>query len=626
MSYQLNKTNGDLLTDLIDGQIDTSSTNLVLVGRNYTGYGEYFNENFIKLLENFANTAAPASPLEGQLWWDTLDDRLKVWDGAQWKASGGPFVQSERPTMVAGDLWIDNLNKQLYFFDGNEANELTLVGPGYNSFQEPTGFVVKSILDQQSRSRPVAEVRVKNELIYVISNETFTPTYAERILELVNDTNPDGTIYTGINVVDQTLFKFRGTASSSEALVDQTGAVRTANQFLPSDSNGITVGTLTIQNLGGLTIGTSQNNVQKIIGDKFFIENQLTDNDISLRVKSSAFESLITDALYIDAENARVGIFNNAPDAMLHVGSADNPVGVSNKDVIIEGNLIVRGDYSTVDVSTLRVADKNIELAISEDSTLLEPADIDDAGIIVKATGTDKKLTWKNSNEAWTSTEHFDLAVGKNYRIDNDIVLTQSALGTVITDALGLLRIGTLQYLNVDNINLNGSSITTTLPLGINSAGTITVNNQKITGVAEPTLSTDVTTKNYVDTSIASQTLTLTLDTTGLTDNQIKFILESVYPAADREEGTIGYIITLTTAGSTAENIDVDAVKNVSFVAVDSNGTQNESVVQDIAFFPAAGTVNVSVTRGLKRFEVESGSWTFKTTVYSDYTSAIGWP
>lgn len=67
MSYQLNKTDGTILTDLIDGQIDTESTNLTLVGRNYTGYGEFFNENFIRLLENFSNNAAPSNPLTGQL-------------------------------------------------------------------------------------------------------------------------------------------------------------------------------------------------------------------------------------------------------------------------------------------------------------------------------------------------------------------------------------------------------------------------------------------------------------------------------------------------------------------------------------------------------------------------------
>ena len=94
MSYQLNKTDGTLLTSLIDGQIDQASTNLTLVGKNYTGYGEAFNENFIKLLENFSNTSAPSNPLTGQLWWDTSNARLKVYTGTQWKASGGPFVQN----------------------------------------------------------------------------------------------------------------------------------------------------------------------------------------------------------------------------------------------------------------------------------------------------------------------------------------------------------------------------------------------------------------------------------------------------------------------------------------------------------------------------------------------------
>ena len=59
MSYRINKTNGDLLVDLVDGQIDVSTSSLTLVGRNYTGFGEAFNENFVKLLENFSSTTAP---------------------------------------------------------------------------------------------------------------------------------------------------------------------------------------------------------------------------------------------------------------------------------------------------------------------------------------------------------------------------------------------------------------------------------------------------------------------------------------------------------------------------------------------------------------------------------------
>ena len=71
MAYQINKTSGALLVNLADGQIDSTSSDLSLIGRGYTGFGEAVNENFVKILENFANTSAPANPLAGQIWWDT---------------------------------------------------------------------------------------------------------------------------------------------------------------------------------------------------------------------------------------------------------------------------------------------------------------------------------------------------------------------------------------------------------------------------------------------------------------------------------------------------------------------------------------------------------------------------
>ena len=69
MSYRINKTNGDLLVDLVDGQIDVSNSSLTLVGRNYTGFGEAFNENFVKLLENFSALLQPNTPQLVALVW-----------------------------------------------------------------------------------------------------------------------------------------------------------------------------------------------------------------------------------------------------------------------------------------------------------------------------------------------------------------------------------------------------------------------------------------------------------------------------------------------------------------------------------------------------------------------------
>jgi len=383
MSYQLNRTDGTILTNLIDGQIDTDSTNLTLVGRNYTGYGEAFNENFIRLLENFSSTAAPSNPLSGQLWWDTTEQRLKVYDGTIWKASGGPYVQDNRPQMVAGDLWIDNLNNQVYAYDGSDT---ILIGPDYTESQGTSGFIIESILDATSRSRTIAKLFVGGTLTAIVSDIEFTPIYSERILGLVTENNPEGTIYPGFNIIDSANYKFRGIANSANALVTANGTIRTADSFLPSDNNGTTIGTLTIQNQGGLTIGLSQNNVQKVVQDRFYIENQLRDHDLSLRVRSSQFESVIVDAVYVDAGTARVGIFttDRLPEYTLDVEG----------DLRVTGNLLIEGDSTLIEVSTLRVEDKHIELAALNDSSIGDDTVIDGAGIIIASSDSNKTLTW----------------------------------------------------------------------------------------------------------------------------------------------------------------------------------------------------------------------------------------
>ena len=76
MAYVINRTNGDILLNLPDGALDTS-TGLSLVGRNYVGFGELQQENLIKLLENFANSTRPNTAMTGQLWYVTSVGQLK---------------------------------------------------------------------------------------------------------------------------------------------------------------------------------------------------------------------------------------------------------------------------------------------------------------------------------------------------------------------------------------------------------------------------------------------------------------------------------------------------------------------------------------------------------------------
>ena len=113
MAYTINKTSGTILATVADGTIDTT-TDITLVGKNYAGYGEFLNENQIKLLENFANSSAPSSPIAGQIWWDTTNSLLKVYTGSAFKTISASTASSSQPSSsVTGDLWWDTTNGQL---------------------------------------------------------------------------------------------------------------------------------------------------------------------------------------------------------------------------------------------------------------------------------------------------------------------------------------------------------------------------------------------------------------------------------------------------------------------------------------------------------------------------------
>jgi hypothetical protein len=88
MAYNINLSKGDLLTVVEDGTADISSASVALVGKNFPGYGEYINENFVHMVENFAGTSPPANQLTGQLWFDTVNNILKVWDSTAWISAG----------------------------------------------------------------------------------------------------------------------------------------------------------------------------------------------------------------------------------------------------------------------------------------------------------------------------------------------------------------------------------------------------------------------------------------------------------------------------------------------------------------------------------------------------------
>jgi hypothetical protein len=118
MSYQINRTDGTSLTVIEDGLVD-STTSLKLVGRNVVNFGATQNENFVYLLENFANITPPSGAISGQLWYDSTVNRIKLYDANRWNQLPSVIASTTATGQVAGDFWFNTGTNILYVQSGN---------------------------------------------------------------------------------------------------------------------------------------------------------------------------------------------------------------------------------------------------------------------------------------------------------------------------------------------------------------------------------------------------------------------------------------------------------------------------------------------------------------------------
>jgi hypothetical protein len=247
MAYTINLTDGSIFATIADGTINTSSS-MTLVGKNYAGYGEFLDENFIHLLENSADSTAPGAPLTGQIWWDSGTNVLYVWSGDAWKRIGGATASATAPSGAiseAGDLWYDSTNAQLKVYTGSA---WLLVGPAFTAGTGTTGAIVDTIVDNTAVSHVVIKFYVEDSIVAIMSKDAaFTP---QTSISGFTTVRPGMTMATTVG--GQTPL-FQGTSTDSQLLdgIDSTG-------FLSSTSNDTTTGTLGILNDTGLTVGVDQ--------------------------------------------------------------------------------------------------------------------------------------------------------------------------------------------------------------------------------------------------------------------------------------------------------------------------------------------------------------------------------
>ena len=249
MAYTITTTNGTTIGSIADGTVDNTVTSLTLIGKNYAGYGIFLNENFVELLENFSNGIAPANPLNGQLWFDSTNRVIKLYDSVSttWKALAATMTSSvQPPSPITGDLWWDTVNNQLKAYSGTI---WVVVGPTYTASSGLNGAIVETVIDVSGASHAIIKFYVQSLVIAIVSKDlAFTP---QTSISGYTTINPGITLISSSTVVGAA---FNGQVTNSLAV----GGI-IASQLLRSDVSGVINGTLSINNNNGLTIGGSNN-------------------------------------------------------------------------------------------------------------------------------------------------------------------------------------------------------------------------------------------------------------------------------------------------------------------------------------------------------------------------------
>lgn len=610
MAYQINKTDGTIVATVADGQIDTLSTDLTLIGKNYSGFGEAFNENLVKLLENFASTTRPLHPLKGQVWFDSAENKLKVYNGSVFIPVSSATVSSTQPvTLSIGDLWFDDVGAQLYFFDGTQP---ILIGPAYSTAQGKSGLEVDSILDTLNQTRVVTYLYNNGILLGIFAKDSFTPKIA--IIGF------SGNIEPGFNAGTLANIKFRITCTNSEQL---GGAVATT--YARRDTSNTFNGQVSVGVDAGIVIGSgNQMNLLVSSGD-IEVSNFASDKDLFLKVRKGLD---LENAIAIDSSSRIVDIYSGKIGSTMNVGGS----------LVVAGDLTVEGTTTTINTSNVTIEDKTLTLA-----NVAAPSETTatGAGIIIRSTGADsssydKEIVYRSTSEGPPPTGVFDvsedlnLAVGKQLQIGGVKVIDGNSLGSAITSIPGVTAFGTQNVVNVgpgippvtqmrlENHRISTVSTNFDIELEPDGTGNVAlIGSPRITGMQDPVSQQDAATKEYVDNTIESRPLIFSMDLSDGKSNTyiINNVLNNLAPVGEFRNGTYARILcTLINPSSTSLAINAlpPSISTNPFLT-DLSGSSSLAVTS--ISFPTAtiAAASVSTTRIIKTFQIVSGAWTWQT-------------
>ena len=330
MAYTITLTDGQIFATIADGTINQTSS-MTLVGKNWAGYGQFLDDNFIRLLENGSNTTAPSSPLTGQLWWDSSAGVMKAYNGTTFKTLGGATASSTAPTSnVTGDLWYDTVNAQLKVYTGTT---WILVGPAFTAGTGTTGAIVNTITDTSSVSHVVIELYVNDSVVAIVSKDAaFTPQVG---ISGFTTVNPGITMASAISGVNQ---YFQGTATNSQQLnslsstdfMRATGNATSTTAAITVNTNGLA--TAIINGAGNAigNIGSSSSYFNQIfaqattalyadVAERFAADDVYTPGTV-VELGGSAEITKVKN----DASNNVFGVISTRPAFTMNGGAGDS--------------------------------------------------------------------------------------------------------------------------------------------------------------------------------------------------------------------------------------------------------------------------------------------------------------
>jgi hypothetical protein len=638
MSYTLKLTNGTILTTLADQTTDRVTTSVTLIGKNVNAYGADLNDNFVRLLENFASATEPTSPLIGQLWYDSNAAVLKIYARAsnvtgKFKPVGSPIVSNIAPTYpTAGDLWVDTSSTQLKFYDGNSFIPASQ-SAGTNGTK--SGLTSEQIIDSNLINKHVTGLWANGTLLGLISDESFTfhapfPT----------DGGMTG-VGVGINLNTSTSavnqVKFIGTATSAESINGLNANTLVSTVSAATNMNG----RLAILNDLGLSVGAYEDIRLYITYDGITPTANLKIAGLGENFNIITNSTSGIPALHFDSINERIGVFNTSPVYAFDITG----------DARVTGNLHVEGNSTYITTHDLQVNDKNIVLAYTTGTA--DDSVANEGGIILKGT-TDKSILWDVGSAAWNSSESIGIAGGKTYNVNGTPVLSSTELGSSVRTASGLTSIGRLTTFEAGNLSISTGTIGTTnggaIKIGIN-ATEIDFNGKHLRNVATPNITDtfDVATVGYVESAVTRGSgggqYSITLDVTGHwtdgpgyyggdvgLDAYVCAWLTRVYPPVDPYFGITELSrarVILTSLTVPAQTLPSNYL-DLTSVTVDKNNSPSSVYAVEYSSTYRADTpypaTSPTVHRAVLQYQVYGAVWVrlnvdgITNTVYTDGT------